>query len=70
MVAASRADEGNCTPPKAVRAARKRSTTKWILAEGLRKACGEDVSPRTWRKSARSANGRASTVWNEVTLAV
>eukprot|EP00965_Chrysotila_dentata_P210696 6186041-Pleurochrysis_carterae.AAC.1 len=71
MVAASSAVEGDGTLLNKVRAARNRSAVRWTLADGLRtRACGEEVSPRTRRKSARSASGRASPVWNDKGLAV
>eukprot|EP00965_Chrysotila_dentata_P116368 3846809-Pleurochrysis_carterae.AAC.1 len=69
MVAASSAVEGEGTLLNKVRAARNLSAVKWMLAEALRRACGEEVSPRTPRKSARSASGRASPVWNDRGLA-
>eukprot|EP00965_Chrysotila_dentata_P081358 2686730-Pleurochrysis_carterae.AAC.1 len=59
IVAANSAVEGYGTLLNEVRAARNRSAVRWTLADGLRRICGDEVSPRTRRKSARSASGRA-----------
>eukprot|EP00965_Chrysotila_dentata_P032218 1074776-Pleurochrysis_carterae.AAC.1 len=69
MVAASSAVEGEGMLLKEVRAARRRSAVRWTLVAGLCTVCGEAVSPRTRRKSARSARGRTSVVWKDVRLA-
>eukprot|EP00965_Chrysotila_dentata_P098211 3247385-Pleurochrysis_carterae.AAC.1 len=70
MVAASSAVEGDGTLLNEVRAARSRSAIRWTLPDGLRTVCGEEVSPRMRRKSARSASGRVSPLWNDRRLAV
>eukprot|EP00965_Chrysotila_dentata_P132881 4393711-Pleurochrysis_carterae.AAC.3 len=61
-VAASSAVDGEGTLLKEVTAAHRRSAIRWTPVERLRTVCGEAVSPRTRRKSARLANGRGSPV--------
>eukprot|EP00965_Chrysotila_dentata_P058810 1951344-Pleurochrysis_carterae.AAC.1 len=69
MVAASSAVDGEGTLLKEVKAVRRCSAVRWMLAAGLCTVCGASVSPRARRKSARSASGRLSVVWNDIRLA-